>query len=113
MKKIKLLLLLLPFGTISFAQNAKTVRDARVSKMNQSQVNQAKMNQSRMTFDANTVVPEKTNISVVDENGKVVRRYSGGSRVGGRGILDCVKQKCPSTFDTNVVCWECQQRIMR
>jgi hypothetical protein len=101
MKKINLLLLLLSFSSISFAQNARLHKGVQVSKVNRA---------SMMTLQENSMVPEKTNITVVDANGRMVRRFSGGSRVGGLGILDCVKQKCPNTFDTTVVCWECQQR---
>lgn len=102
MKKINLVLLLLASSTMCFAQEVRKVKNARVTKMEKTAV----------TFDANHVVPEKTNILVYDEKGTLLRKASSGSKVGGKGVVDCAQVPCPSTFDPGIICWKCKERTV-
>src|SRR2546428_9646093 len=99
MRKINLLLLLLASTSMCFAQEMRKVKNARVTKMEKTAV----------TFDANSVVPEKTNILVYDEKGTLLRKAQSGTKVGGKGVVDCAQVPCPSTFDPAIICCKCKE----
>jgi hypothetical protein len=88
-----------------FAQEVKKVKSVRTTTT-------TKMTTTPVAFEATTVVPEKTSILVYDEHGTLLRKATSGTKVGGKGVVDCAQVPCPSTFDPGIICWKCKERTV-
>jgi hypothetical protein len=66
-----------------------------------------------------TVVTPKLSPATVPPGRTYVQLDAGGKRLGEflagqttpMSTTDCAQVDCPSTFDKNVVCWKCKERI--
>jgi hypothetical protein len=57
-----------------------------------------------------TVVPRGRLYALLDDSGRKIRDFQSGQQTP-MTTTDCVQVPCPDTFDKNVVCWKCKERI--
>ena len=55
-------------------------------------------------------VPAGKTYVQVDEKGKEVKRFKSGEQTT-MAVADCVQVNCPRSFDRDVVCWKCVERL--
>jgi hypothetical protein len=64
----------------------------------------------KATVMAPQTVPVGKTYVQVDDKGKEIKRFKSGEKTT-FAVADCVMVNCPRSFDRDVVCWKCVERL--
>jgi hypothetical protein len=57
-----------------------------------------------------TLVPRGKTYVQLDAGGKTLSQFLAGQKTT-MAVADCVQVNCPSTFEKDIVCWKCKERL--
>ena len=57
-----------------------------------------------------TKVPSGKTYALLDKDGKTVKKFKSGTKTT-MAVADCVQVDCPDSFERDVVCWKCKERL--
>jgi hypothetical protein len=106
MKRTALIILaaiLLPIISAQlFAQDKATARSTDAVKGADQPTESLSMNFSK-------IVPPEKEYVIFDAQGRQILDLKAGDSTS--GVTDCAQIPCPESFDSDVVCWKCVERI--